>query len=109
MFSKGEEIFPVQRHTKCRCLCRKQPEDCHPSQVYNESSCSCECTNQDAERKCKAQRQNNKIWNKDICSCQCREELECSTGLYFDTTTCRCEVRRGRRPAQPSWTTEIQR
>ncbi|KAL0272695.1 UNVERIFIED_CONTAM: hypothetical protein PYX00_005567 [Menopon gallinae] len=84
---KQKEVIGVEQHKKCKCDCKVQPEHCTKYQKYNKEKCSCECNNTDDEEKCHQQR-GTKIWNKDLCSCMCKEELECSSGFYFDPFHC---------------------
>ncbi|XP_012254141.2 platelet-derived growth factor subunit A-like isoform X1 [Athalia rosae] len=87
---KRKEIVPIEEHTKCRCQCKVKAEDCNERQVYNPRECRCACSNVDEETKC--QRNNaTKRWDVDSCTCQCRGSHECSTGAYYDHSSCSCK------------------
>ncbi|XP_076176994.1 PDGF- and VEGF-related factor 1 isoform X2 [Ptiloglossa arizonensis] len=83
---KNNQIVLVEEHTKCKCDCKIKAENCTEKQSYVEDDCRCECNNVDEASKCV----NSKFWHPEHCACFCREELECSTGFYFDQNTCRC-------------------
>lgn len=99
----------VEEHTKCKCDCRVKEGDCKRNQIYIKSQCKCECTNFDDHSKCLAVnpcypinvqcnvsmnefrlQDNSKIWDSDDCTCRCRDSKECTTGTFFDESTCRC-------------------
>jgi len=78
----------VERHTKCQCQCKTQPEDCSARQIYDRENCRCVCSQMDGHTKCK----DPQIWIEKECRCRCPEYSECSSGTYFDTRMCRCRV-----------------
>ncbi|CAL7936890.1 unnamed protein product [Xylocopa violacea] len=86
----GKQIVPVEEHTSCQCDCKIKEEHCNAKQIYDPDECICKCKNVDEAEKCNANN-DTKIWNPELCACFCREELECSTGFYFDQNTCRCK------------------
>lgn len=90
MTYKGNRIVPLEEHTKCKCDCRIKPEHCKENQSYVKTECGCKCNNIDEEDKC-LRYKDIKVWDPDRCVCLCRDEEECSTGLYFDQNSCRCE------------------
>ncbi|XP_076760959.1 PDGF- and VEGF-related factor 1 [Xylocopa sonorina] len=85
-----KRIVPVEEHTSCQCDCKIKEEHCNAKQEYYPNECTCECKNVDEARKCNAS-SDIKIWDSKQCACSCRDVLDCSTGFYFDKTTCRCE------------------
>lgn len=102
----GTELVTVEKHSKCKCLCRVKAEvclmwfqlslylfiflqDCTKFQEYKESECRCACMNHDEKKKC-LKYNETKLWNPDLCACQCRETMICSTGSYFDQNECKC-------------------
>ncbi|XP_050299333.1 uncharacterized protein LOC126738175 [Anthonomus grandis grandis] len=85
----GKEPISIQKHTKCKCMCKIKAKDCNAYQDYRESECRCICKNTDEEQKC-YRNSNKKLWNPDECACQCREVTLCSTGYNFDYNECRC-------------------
>lgn len=78
----------IERHTKCSCQCKVQPEDCSPQQIYDKQNCRCMCAQEDGYLKCK----EPQVWVEKECRCRCLEYSECSTGAYFDTRKCRCRA-----------------
>lgn len=42
----------VEVHTACECLCRLKEKDCNHLQQYEESDCSCNCTNEGERSRC---------------------------------------------------------
>ncbi|KOC66908.1 Vascular endothelial growth factor A-A [Habropoda laboriosa] len=88
-----KRIVPLEEHTSCVCDCKTKKEDCNEKQTYLPDECMCSCKNVDEEEKC-YKNNNTKIWNPNQCACFCRQELECSTGFFFDQNTCRCEQKR---------------
>ncbi|XP_076303138.1 uncharacterized protein LOC143221630 [Lasioglossum baleicum] len=93
---RSKRIVPVEEHTKCECNCKLKEEHCNKKQTYIPESCECQCNNVNEKKKCNET--NKKVWNSDLCSCSCREVRHCSTGLYFDQNTCRCEQSQMSRP-----------
>ncbi|GAB6031094.1 hypothetical protein CHUAL_007902 [Chamberlinius hualienensis] len=75
----------VERHTKCQCQCKIQPEDCSSHQIYDRENCRCNCAQHEGHLKCKGPQ----IWVEKECRCRCPDYTECSTGTYFDTRMCR--------------------
>ncbi|XP_053999676.1 platelet-derived growth factor subunit A isoform X1 [Hylaeus anthracinus] len=86
---KDKRIVPLEEHTKCVCDCRIKAEHCNEKQSYVKEECRCACNNVDEAEKC-YNNNDTKVWNPELCTCFCRDELECSTGFYFDQNTCRC-------------------
>ncbi|XP_043253448.1 vascular endothelial growth factor A-A-like [Colletes gigas] len=86
---RDKRIIPVEEHTKCVCDCRIKAEHCNEKQSYVKDECRCACNNNDEAEKC-SKNNDTKVWNPELCACFCREELDCSTGFYFDQNTCRC-------------------
>lgn len=78
----------VEEHTKCKCDCRIKENDCKRNQIYIKSQCKCECTNVDDHNKCLGE--TSKIWDSDDCTCRCRDSKDCTTGTYYDESTCSC-------------------
>lgn len=76
----------IERHIKCSCRCKVQPEDCSSRQIYDRQNCRCICAQVDGHLKCK----DPQVWMEKECRCRCPEYSECSTGTYFDTKICRC-------------------
>lgn len=76
----------IERHIRCKCQCKIQPEDCTVHQVYLKDSCRCACPKANGLLKCKPPQ----IWNEHDCRCRCPDQDDCSTGTYFDPRVCRC-------------------
>ncbi|KAI1296628.1 hypothetical protein HDE_04995 [Halotydeus destructor] len=87
---EGVKVFKMMKHESCQCQCIQQPEDCSQNQVYIPEECRCVCPDKKEADACSSL--PFKIWNKENCSCSCRSRPLCSTGLFFDTETCRCKV-----------------
>ncbi|XP_031839756.1 uncharacterized protein LOC116430150 [Nomia melanderi] len=83
------DVVYVEEHTECRCGCKVMKRHCKENQVYNEQNCSCECKDEKAMRDCN--NQENMMWDKRECKCSCTKEVEeCSTGLEWVPSLCRC-------------------
>lgn len=76
----------VERHVRCKCQCKVQPEDCTSHQVYLKDNCRCVCPKGNSMLKCKPPQ----AWNERDCRCRCPEQDDCSTATYFDPRVCRC-------------------
>lgn len=100
-FDVAEPVYvKLERHLECECQCRVKPSDCHLYQVYRPNECRCECLNEDEAVTCVG----DKFWDSSTCTCGCREDLECSTGLFFNRKTCMCELGRvSRMGVRPSF------
>ncbi|XP_076341849.1 uncharacterized protein LOC143242602 [Tachypleus tridentatus] len=83
-----QETIKMEEHEKCSFKCRVKATDCNNQQNYNEDECRCVCKNHHMSGSC----HKDQIWDSDVCECKCRNYSECSTGLYFNTRTCRCEA-----------------
>ena len=57
----------LEEHTECQCGCAKNANSCQSNQIFRESICSCECTNQAAKYNCYDQ--PGYIWDEDTCRC----------------------------------------
>lgn len=79
----------VTVHDRCRCSCAVRPSHCSDKQVYSYGDCSCKCSNMTEALECMAR---NKEWDPSSCTCGCPHTLSCSTGFYFDTSACRCQL-----------------
>lgn len=90
--NEGLRVIAMDQHEKCSCGCKEQPEDCTPLQEYRKNECRCICANQYEATRC--QQRPNKFWDSRECICKCRDPLDCSSGLFFSTKTCRCEMLR---------------
>ncbi|CAK9804737.1 Platelet-derived growth factor subunit A [Anthophora quadrimaculata] len=84
-----KRIVPLEEHTECACDCKTKEKDCNEKQIYYPDECICVCKNVDEETKC-LRNNDTKLWNPNLCTCSCRQEMECSTGFFFDHNTCRC-------------------
>lgn len=76
----------IERHARCKCQCKVQPEDCSIHQVYNKDNCRCACPKGTGQLKCKPPQ----VWHERDCRCRCPDLDDCSTGTYFDPRICRC-------------------
>ncbi|XP_037796718.1 vascular endothelial growth factor C-like isoform X4 [Penaeus monodon] len=76
----------IQEHKKCKCQCKERAEHCTEHQVYDEGACRCTCP-ADVSKSCS----DGKIWDERKCACVCSDVSDCTTGRYFDNSTCRCE------------------
>lgn len=84
----GKKVVTLTRHDSCECDCKVKPKDCNDRQSYKAEECRCVCSDSTEEKACG--RQPKKLWNPSTCQCRCREQLECSTGFYWDETDCTC-------------------
>ncbi|XP_037796719.1 vascular endothelial growth factor C-like isoform X5 [Penaeus monodon] len=75
----------IQEHKKCKCQCKERAEHCTEHQVYDEGACRCTCP-ADVSKSCS----DGKIWDERKCACVCSDVSDCTTGRYFDNSTCRC-------------------
>ncbi|XP_047492450.1 vascular endothelial growth factor A-like isoform X5 [Penaeus chinensis] len=76
----------VQEHKKCKCQCKEREEHCTEHQVYDAGACRCTCS-AEVSKSCS----DGKIWDERKCACVCSDVSDCTTGRYFDNSTCRCE------------------
>ncbi|XP_037796720.1 platelet-derived growth factor subunit B-like isoform X6 [Penaeus monodon] len=74
----------IQEHKKCKCQCKERAEHCTEHQVYDEGACRCTCP-ADVSKSCS----DGKIWDERKCACVCSDVSDCTTGRYFDNSTCR--------------------
>jgi len=85
----GLEEVKVRVDKKCRCDCRVKEEDCNASQRYLAHECRCECRNIKQANICNT-RPSVRFWDPKKCRCTCKNQIDCSTGMRFDATSCRC-------------------
>jgi len=85
----GEVVVEVEKHKSCQCGCKIKEEHCNDRQYYVSNLCRCECLDKNQEAICK-RRPYDRFWDPDRCECRCKNELECSTNLQFDPSTCSC-------------------
>ncbi|XP_069999187.1 vascular endothelial growth factor D isoform X4 [Penaeus vannamei] len=78
------KTITVQEHKKCKCQCKEREEHCTEHQVYDASACRCTCP-ADVSKSCS----DGKIWDERKCACVCSDVSDCTTGRYFDNSTCR--------------------
>lgn len=90
-FAFLEHVFvTVEKHDRCRCQCRQKPSDCNSLQRYE--GCRCICTNTADMQRCVG---SDRSWDNTVCRCKCRGSKLCSSGFYYDTTSCKCQPLRG--------------
>uniref|UniRef100_A0A4Q8K4P8 U43-Liphistoxin-Lth1a_1 n=1 Tax=Liphistius thaleban TaxID=1905330 RepID=A0A4Q8K4P8_9ARAC len=87
--SEGPRSISVEQHDRCSCGCKELPEHCTELQEYRQGECRCVCTNQKEADQCLGP---ERFWDGHDCMCKCRNPMECSTGLNFNLTSCRCEI-----------------
>jgi len=82
----SKQTIQMEEHESCSCGCKVQPHHCNPLQIHDPDGCECKCIGI-------ARCPDDKIWDPVACECACRnqEDVHCSTGLVFDTDTCRCD------------------
>jgi len=85
----GEVVVEVEKHKSCQCGCKIKAHHCNDRQYYVSNLCRCECRDKNQEAICK-RRPYDRFWDPDRCECRCKNELECSTNLQFDPSTCSC-------------------
>ena len=83
----------VQEH-HCHNLQKYHPEECRWSDdsVYQRQSSwfRCECINLSDRTMCL--KQSERVWDESSCSCQCRDQdVLCPTGMMFSEISCGCE------------------
>ncbi|RWS29767.1 hypothetical protein B4U80_12696 [Leptotrombidium deliense] len=86
--------YKVEKHLKCKCVCKIKAEDCNAQQTFAENSCRCICKN-NTSSDCEKQ---SKVWNPQTCRCECPPELStiCSSGFEFNDQSCTCESKQTR-------------
>ena len=62
-------VVNIKEHTECICGCAETPESCKPNQRFQESQCSCACSDQAAKLACISKSWN---WNEPTCQCTCK-------------------------------------
>ncbi|XP_067002581.1 vascular endothelial growth factor A [Anabrus simplex] len=77
----------VEEHSSCMCSCAVMEKHCTKLQVYKPKDCMCECLNVEEKDKCLIE---GNIWNTNRCSCECDQLQECSTGMVWVPSHCRC-------------------
>jgi len=85
----GEMIVEVEKHTSCACGCKIKADHCNVKQYYQPSLCRCECMDKNEESLCKT-RPYDRFWDPDQCQCRCKNEINCSTGMTFNSESCSC-------------------
>jgi len=81
----SKEVIEMEEHESCTCGCVVQPYHCNHLQRHYPDECECRCLEVSS---CPA----DKTWDPATCSCVCTQpEVQCSTGLSWDTSSCRCE------------------
>ncbi|XP_022252631.1 uncharacterized protein LOC111088063 [Limulus polyphemus] len=88
----GYQTFQLEKHEKCTCACKTKAEDCTVSQEYRPEECRCVCKNEEVRKNCQGE---GRVWNNEECRCKCPTYARCSTGFFFNTITCRCQVMTG--------------
>ena len=83
----------VQEH-HCHNLQKYHPEECRWSNdsIYQRQSSwfRCECINLSDRTMCL--KQSERVWDESSCSCQCRDQdVLCPTGMMFSEVNCGCE------------------
>ncbi|XP_023333799.1 balbiani ring protein 3 [Eurytemora carolleeae] len=79
------QTVQMVQHLACTCGCTIQPSDCTQLQDYVAEDCKCTCKRREV---CSP----DKIWDSSKCKCTCiQQEGECTTGLFYSTSSCRCE------------------
>jgi len=74
-------------HLACICSCRTKASDCDPrTQVYDEESCSCRCTDVGQATSCPLP----KRWDGRLCRCICPNLVNCLEDEYFNFSNCSC-------------------
>ncbi|XP_022245662.1 uncharacterized protein LOC111086579 [Limulus polyphemus] len=85
---QSHETVKLEKHEKCSFQCKEKASDCSSQQIYKEDECCCVCKNQHRSGSC----HKDQIWDSEVCECKCKNYSKCSTGLYFNTRTCRCNT-----------------
>ncbi|XP_022245663.1 vascular endothelial growth factor A-like [Limulus polyphemus] len=85
---QSQETVKLEEHEKCSFQCKEKASDCSSQQIYKKDECRCVCKNQHRSRSC----HKDQIWDSEVCECKCKNYSKCSTGLYFNTRTCRCDT-----------------
>ncbi|XP_012270513.1 vascular endothelial growth factor A-A [Orussus abietinus] len=81
----------VKEDVRCKCGCNVSENDCNKYQIFMEDDCACECMNMDEKYDCSMKM--GMVWNPITCKCTCAKvEEECSTGLEWIPSLCRCGV-----------------
>lgn len=82
--------LPFMNHTACGCGCVHQGDVCMATQVWNESTCACDCRQQplNVTSPCGV----NFQWNPQYCMCEC--DKTCShKKKVLNQTSCSCECK----------------
>ncbi|XP_076345062.1 uncharacterized protein LOC143244382 [Tachypleus tridentatus] len=88
----GYQTFQMEKHEKCTCSCKTKAKDCTRFQEYRPGECRCVCKNEEDMRNCQGE---GRVWSNEQCRCNCPTYARCSTGLFFNPMTCRCQVMTG--------------
>ncbi|KDR07915.1 hypothetical protein L798_02527 [Zootermopsis nevadensis] len=78
----------VEEHVRCKCDCKVMESHCNPDrQEYDRPACMCRCMNMAEKEECE---KSDRLWDQKACKCRCMEEEDCTTGLYWVPSLCRC-------------------
>ena len=74
----------IERHEKCKCICRLDAIICNNKQKRNKNKCRCECKKLIDKGMCN----KGYTWNPSNCECKC--DKSCDVGEYLDYSDFKC-------------------
>ncbi|ENN79029.1 hypothetical protein YQE_04515, partial [Dendroctonus ponderosae] len=87
----------VPKDIKCSCQCAIGADSCTSKQTFSKKTCSCNCRKEEktqCERKIDEERRMRgtsiHYWDSKSCSCECSPKTNCTTGLVWNESMCRC-------------------
>ena len=73
-------------HESCKCVCKLNSSVCNNKQIWNSSTCRCDCNEDFAGI---VNYKKGYMWNPSTCECQC--DKWCKSSQYLDHKNCICK------------------